>query len=94
MLLKCILAHTVLFRFCSNNNYFRRNKFTQIDSTGTTILPNGLFLIPAENLIRITHDPFGLSLSPDHKTSGNILVIITKDDLQGGVDHIILTGWC
>jgi DNA-binding beta-propeller fold protein YncE len=45
------------------------NKFTEINITGTTILPSGRFLTPAGNLIRITHDPFGMAISPDGKKS-------------------------
>jgi len=43
------------------------NKFTEINSTGTAILPSGRFATPAGNLIRITDDPFGLAISPDGK---------------------------
>lgn len=40
-------------------------KFSKIDVTGTTILPSGRYATPAGQLIRITHDPFGLALSPN-----------------------------
>ncbi|MFA5817201.1 MAG: hypothetical protein WC865_16465, partial [Bacteroidales bacterium] len=43
------------------------NKFTEINSTGTSILPSGRFVTPAGNLIRITDDPFGLAISPNGK---------------------------
>lgn len=45
------------------------DRFTKIDSTGTTILPSGRLLTPAGRLIRITNDPFGLAVSPDGKKS-------------------------
>ena len=45
------------------------NEFAKINQEGTTILPSGRFLTPAGHLIRITNDPFGLSLSPDGKKS-------------------------
>ncbi len=45
------------------------NKFTEINLTGTTVLPSGRFLQPAGNLIRITHDPFGMAISADGKKS-------------------------
>ena len=39
----------------------------EINLHGTTVLPSGRFLTPAGNLIRITHDPFGMAVSPDGK---------------------------
>jgi DNA-binding beta-propeller fold protein YncE len=45
------------------------DRFTKIDSAGTTILPSGRLLTPAGRLIRITNDPFGLAVSPDGKKS-------------------------
>lgn len=43
------------------------NSFCKINPEGTTVLPSGRFVTPAGQLIRITHDPFGMSLSPDGK---------------------------
>lgn len=43
------------------------DKFTEIDTSGTTVLPSGRLLTPACDFIRITHDPFGMALSPDGK---------------------------
>ena len=43
------------------------NKFSEINTGGTTILPSGRFLTPAGVLIRITDDPFGMAISPDGK---------------------------
>ncbi len=43
------------------------NEFTKINPSGKTILPSGRFLTPAGDLIRITHDPFGMAISPDGK---------------------------
>ncbi len=37
----------------------------RIDEGGRTILPSGRFLSPAGDMVRITHDPFGLAISPD-----------------------------
>ncbi len=42
-------------------------KATKINIGGTTILPSGRLLSPAGDFIRITHDPFGMALSPDGK---------------------------
>ncbi len=43
------------------------NSFAKINEHGTTILPSGRFVTPAGELIRITNDPFGMTLSPDGK---------------------------
>lgn len=43
------------------------NKYCKIDSAGTTVLPSGRLVTPAGSMVRITHDPFGLSVSPDGK---------------------------
>ena len=44
----------------------------QINQQGTTVLPSGRFVTPAGDLIRITNDPFGMSLSPDGKKAVTI----------------------
>ena len=38
-----------------------------IRKDGTAVLASGRFITPAGELIRITHDPFGMALSPDGK---------------------------
>ena len=41
------------------------DEFCRIDTNGKTILPSGRYVTPAGNTIRITHDPFGMAISPD-----------------------------
>jgi WD40 repeat protein len=41
--------------------------FTAINPDGISILPSGRMVKPAGKLTRITHDPFGLTLSPNGK---------------------------
>nr|WP_214459596.1 bifunctional YncE family protein/alkaline phosphatase family protein [Flavihumibacter fluvii] len=41
------------------------DQYCKIDANGTTVLPSGRWLRPAGNTIRITHDPFGMAISPD-----------------------------
>jgi DNA-binding beta-propeller fold protein YncE len=41
------------------------NEQTRIVEGGRSVLPSGRFLTPAGDMIRITHDPFGLTISPD-----------------------------
>ncbi|MCO5945813.1 bifunctional YncE family protein/alkaline phosphatase family protein [Mucilaginibacter flavidus] len=43
------------------------DRYSKIDTAGTSVLPSGRFVKPAGKTIRITHDPFGLSISPDGK---------------------------
>lgn len=44
-----------------------RSLYSTIDPAGISVLPSGRFVKPAGKLSRITHDPFGLALSPDGK---------------------------
>src|SRR5436309_2386780 len=42
-----------------------RSLYTHIDVNDKTVLPSGRFVTPAGRTIQITHDPFGLAVSPD-----------------------------
>lgn len=42
-----------------------RNKTTVINPKGISILPSGRYVYPAGKVSMITHDPFGLTISPD-----------------------------
>lgn len=44
-----------------------RNHYAEINEKGISILPSGRYVKPAGEMIRITHDPFGMALSPDGK---------------------------
>ena len=44
-----------------------KNQFCTINPTGISVLPSGRFLTPAGDMVRITHDPFGVSISPNGK---------------------------
>ena len=48
------------------------NKFCTINAKGTSVIPSGRFITPAGNFILITHDPFGMSISPDGKKAVTI----------------------
>ena len=53
-------------------NYLSVPGFTElakIDPAGHSVLPSGRYVTPAEKMIRITHDPFGLAISPDQKVA-------------------------
>lgn len=43
------------------------NEFAKIDTNGYSVLPSGRYVTPAGKTIRVTDDPFGLSISPDKK---------------------------
>jgi len=42
-----------------------KDAYTHIDVHGKTVLPSGRWLMPAGETIQITHDPFGMAVSPD-----------------------------
>lgn len=44
-----------------------KDRFCKIDEKGISVLPSGRFVTPAGQIIRITHDPFGMAISPDGK---------------------------
>jgi len=44
-----------------------KSKFTAVNPDGISVLPSGRFVKPAGKVTRITHDPFGLTVSPDGK---------------------------
>jgi DNA-binding beta-propeller fold protein YncE len=43
------------------------NRYAKIDENGASVLPSGRLVTPAGQKVRITHDPFGLAISPDGK---------------------------
>jgi DNA-binding beta-propeller fold protein YncE len=42
-----------------------RTEYTHIDKNGKTVLPSGRYVTPAGQTIQITHDAFGMAVSPD-----------------------------
>jgi YVTN family beta-propeller protein len=62
------------------------NRFCSIDENGVSVLPSGRLLKPAGRLIRITNDPFGMSISPDGKKAvtlhSGVFTIIDLATLQ------------
>lgn len=44
-----------------------RDAYCTINEKGVSVIPSGRLLTPAGELIRITHDPFGMAVSPDGK---------------------------
>lgn len=60
--------------------------FTHIDLTGRSVLPSGRFVTPAGKTIQITHDPFGMAVSPDGTTTvtlhNGVFTIINNSTLE------------
>ena len=46
-----------------------RREFCRLDEKGRSVLPSGRYVTPAGQLVRITHDPFGLALAPDGRAA-------------------------
>ena len=42
-------------------------EYTHIDRQGRSVLASGRYITPAGETIQITHDPFGMAISPDGK---------------------------
>lgn len=40
-------------------------EYARIDEKGVSVIPSGRYISPAGEMIRITHDPFGMRVSPD-----------------------------
>ena len=63
-----------------------RNKYTQIMGNNYAVLPSGRIVQPAGELVRITHDPFGMAVSPDGKRAvtlhNGVFTIIDLHSLQ------------
>jgi DNA-binding beta-propeller fold protein YncE len=61
-------------------------ELAKIDPAGHSVLPSGRYVTPAEKMIRITHDPFGLAISPDQKVAitmhENAITIIDIASMQ------------
>src|SRR3569832_1621746 len=63
-------------------------EYCRIDSTGVSVLPSGRYVTPAGQLVRITHDPFGLAVSPDGKKAvtlhNGVVTLIGLQDMSTG----------
>ncbi len=63
------------------------SRYCELDSVGESIIPNGRIIKPAGKLIRISPDPFGMTLSPDGTMAlavhNNLLTVINTQNLSG-----------
>src|SRR5690349_24648504 len=42
-----------------------KTAYTHIDTAGTSVLASGRYVTPAGKTLQISHDPFGIAVSPD-----------------------------
>jgi YVTN family beta-propeller protein len=61
-----------------------RDRYCEINANGESVIPNGRIVKPAGEFIRISHDPFGLALSPDGTLAlavhNNLLTLINTGE--------------
>lgn len=66
-----------------------REEYCKINPNDISVLPSGRYVKPAGKLLRITHDPFGLGLTPNGKTAvtlhDGVLTIVPTRDLTEAV---------
>ena len=71
--------------------------YARLDTTGISVLASGRYVTPAGSTIRITHDPFGMAISPDGATTvtlhNGVFTIIDNNTLAAtrvpSYDHTI-----
>src|SRR5262249_41651998 len=60
--------------------------YASIDPGSRSVLPSGRWVTPAGKTIQVTHDPFGMAISPDGATTvtlhNGVFTIIRNSDLQ------------
>ena len=63
-----------------------KSEYANINLKGNTVLPSGRYVTPAGKTIRITHDPFGMAVSPDGSKTvtlhNGIFTIINNTTLE------------
>jgi DNA-binding beta-propeller fold protein YncE len=63
-----------------------KDAYTHIDTAGRSVLPSGRYVTPAGTTITITHDPFGMAISPDGTKTvtlhDGVFTIINNADLK------------
>src|ERR1700722_2668434 len=66
--------------------------YTHLDTAGVSVLPSGRLLTPAGQTIQISHDPFGMAVSPDGSKTvtlhNGVFTVIDNATLQN-----TMVGW-
>jgi len=82
----CFLSDTIGQKSYSYLSVPGANEYTTIDKNNHSVLPSGRYLTPAGTTIQITHDPFGIALSPDGSKSvtlhNGVITIIDNGSLK------------
>ena len=86
------LAIPVLVLSCRNDKTITTlqvpgfDRYCEISMDGESIIPSGRIVKPSGEFIRIAHDPFGLTLSPDGSVAlavhDNTLTLIKTSDMS------------
>lgn len=67
-------------------------EFTHIDKNGVSVLPSGRYVTPAGKTISISHDPFGMAVSPDGSKTvtlhDGVFTVIDNETLKS-----TMVGW-
>ncbi len=67
-------------------------EFTHIDKNGISVLPSGRYVTPAGKTIPISHDPFGMAVSPDGSKTvtlhDGVFTVIDNETLKS-----TMVGW-
>ena len=90
---KCLTAIVLLLLLSCGNKYTVStlqvpglNRYCEINTGGESVIPSGRIVRPFGEFIRISHDPFGLALSPDGSLAlaihDNLLTRISTDDIS------------
>ena len=62
-----------------------KDRFAEVNLTGASVLPSGRLVNPVGDVMRITHDPFGLTISPNGKRAVTLHNgVFTIIDLEHG----------
>lgn len=69
IILAALLCHRANTQVQSYLTVPGANEYCIINPNGNSVLPSGRYVSPAGKTIRITHDPFGMAISPDGKTA-------------------------
>jgi DNA-binding beta-propeller fold protein YncE len=70
-----------------------RDRFASLEPDGISVLPSGRFVRPVGKVTRITHDPFGLTLSGDGKKAVSLhngvmtIIYLDRDTVVRVPDH-------
>lgn len=69
LLLSFPVIRSTAQKTCSVLSVPGKDAYAHIDPSGKSILPSGRYVTPAGDAVTITHDPFGMAVSPDGTTT-------------------------